>query len=265
MLMETNETILTREVVVLDTRKKLGSIQALRLDGNTMAVSHYVVNNVSTGSVLALPFEKAISVGDVFVTVQKRDDFLASNDAESNKVLQEGYALLGEEVFSKTGNRLSPVKSFEFDPIHGAITQLGLQDGTIFSAESFLFFSPDFVFVDDGAPTAAEIRAGGVTTDTATATSSEAASPQAALTETNVPEEPTHTAPEALPEEETKEEEIDLDEDVLEFLVGAALLADVESENGKFQALKGTVLTYEMVRDAAKHDAVLLLTVNVEV
>ncbi len=47
--METNETILTREVVVIDSHKKLGSIKALRVDCDTLAVSHYLVNNERTG------------------------------------------------------------------------------------------------------------------------------------------------------------------------------------------------------------------------
>jgi len=256
--METNETILTREVVVIDSHKKLGSVKALRVDCDAMAVSHYVVNNDSTGSTLVLPFEKALAVGDTFMTVQNRDDFLASNDAYSNKVLQDGYVLLKEAVFTKTGNKLSPVKGFEFDTVQGAITKIELEDGTSFTANALMFFSPEFVFIDDGAPTAAEIRSKGgapvapqapVGQPVAAAAAAPAGQPQ----EDNAPDAP-------APEDGTVS-----DEEIMDFLVGATLQADVASEDGEFKALKGVVLTREIIVEAAEHDAILQLTINVEV
>jgi hypothetical protein len=39
----------------------------------------------------------------------------------------------------------------------------------------------------------------------------------------------------------------------------------VVSEDGGFKAEKGTVLTEELIAQAAEHDALLLLTINIEV
>ena len=252
MYMETNETILTRDVVVIDSHKKMGSVRALRVDCDAMAVSHYLVNNDSTGSALVLPFEKALAVGDTFITVQNRDDFLAVNDAYSNKVTQEGYALLGAPVFTKTGNRLEPVKSFEFDTVHGTVTRIFLNDGASYASQTFLFFTPEFVFIDDGAPTAAEIRSGSAATGSAEAT---------------LPPPTGEAVVEvfASPEPDASEESTITDEEIVDFLIGATLQADVESEDGQFKVSKGTELTREHILQAADHDAILLLTINVAV
>ena len=305
--METNETILTRQVVVIDSQKILGSIKALRVDADKRAVSHYIVNNESTGSLLALPFENAIAVGDTYLTVQNREDFLASNDSESNKVLQDGYVLLEEKVFSKTGNDLGTVKSFEFDPARGTVTNLLLASEAIFDSQSFVFFSPDFVFVNDGTPTAADIRSGAEEI----AAIDEAPADVVALEEQAIAEEADEPvlsaspveadivaeapiaaeAPvvseasleataefEAMPvveaveaaepavfEAEPQADDSITDEEIMEFLIGATLQADVASDDGIFMAPKGTVLTREIIVEASAHDAILLLTINVDV
>ncbi|MCL2749463.1 MAG: hypothetical protein FWE96_00415 [Coriobacteriia bacterium] len=295
--METNEAILARDVVIIDAHKKLGGIKALRVDCDKMAVSHYIINNESTGSTLVLPFEKALAVGDTFMTVQSRNDFLAADDAFSNKVIKEGYVLLKEQVFSKTGNKLSPVKGFEFDTVEGAVTKLELEDGSSYDADTFIFFSQDFVFIDDGAPTAPEQRASksGFAEATSVAAPSVAgyapvsfeapeavaevvAEVEAVVEAEDVAEvveeveaELELEAPVVVIEEEiisiqvSDEEETITDDEIIDFLVGATLQADVESEDKEFKAEKGTVLTREIIVAAAEHDAILLLTINVEV
>lgn len=287
--METNEAILTREVVIIDARKKLGGIKALRVDYDTMAVSHYIVINDSTGTSLVLPFEKALAVGDTFITVQSRNDFLPADDAYANKVIQDGYILLNAKVFSKTGNMLSAVKSFEFDTVQGTITRILLEDGSIYGSETFIFFSPEFVFIDDGLPTAAELRSD----PNAQVQTSFAPEPVSIpVAEPVIPEPVATPAPEPVyvpepepapqPEPEAaplveeavapvievaqvEDDSSITDDEIVDFLVGTTLQADVESEDKGFKALQGTVLTREIIVEAAKHDAVLLLTINVEV
>lgn len=287
--METNQTILTREVVVIDSQKKLGSVKALRVDAAAMAVSHYIVNNESTGSFLVLPFENAIAVGDTFLTVQNRDDFLAANDADSNKVLQNGYVLLQEQVFSKTGNALGAVKGFEFDAAQGTVTQILLEDGSAFAADCFIFFSPDFVFVEDGTPTAADIRLGANAEPAIEVAAVEVAAeePVVEFVEMTLPLDEADAAAVPAPEEqasvspaeaevveviepeiiiaETVDEDSITDEEIMDFLIGTTLQADVTSDDGLFQLLKGTVLTRAMIMEASDHDAILLLTINAEV
>ena len=293
--METNETILTREVVVIDSHKKIGSVKSLRVDCDSLSVSHYIINNEGTGTALVLPFEKALAVGDTFVTVQNRDDFLAANDTQSNKIIQEGYVLLNEAVFSKTGNKLSPVKSFEFDAVSGEVTKLLLEDRQSFSSDSFVFFTPEFVFIDDGALTAAELRSNSgrpsqpagvsfqsqpVSTEPSYTPSYEATpvveTPQESVEEPVVessssfvaesPAVSTYESSSVTAEESgaAASDESVSDDDILEFLIGGVLQADVESDDGQFRAAKGTELTREIIVDAANHDAILLLTINVE-
>jgi len=281
--METNEAILAREVVIIDTHKKLGAIKDLRVDCDKMAVCHYIVNNDSTGSTLALPFEKALAVGDTFMTVQNRNDFLAADDAVSNKIINEGYLLLKEEVYSKTGNKLGPIKGYEFDTVQGTVTKILLENGSSYTCDTFIFFSPDFVFIDDGAPTAAELRAdsGEIPQSTAvftpavpTFTEESFAEPQpepAPAPEPTFEPEPAPVFATSVQEDVVVEPAVEdddstiTDDEIIDFLIGATLQADVQSEDGQFSASQGTVLTREIIINAAEHDAILLLTINVEV
>lgn len=260
--METNETILTREVVVLDSHKRMGSVKGLRVDCETQAVSHYIVNNAGTGSVLVLPFDKALAVGDTFVTVQSREDFLPAGDAEAAGLLQDGYVLIDEEVFTKTGNRLSKVKGYEFDTVFGKVTRLDLEDQSSFASDTFVFFSPDFIFVDDGTATAGELRSkseGGLLTagkpgtpSTATASAAPAPAKDASSGAGTFVSGASDAAP-------------DTDAEIKEFLIGATITTDIASDDGKFKLKKGTILTPELVKEAEEHDALLLLTINVDV
>ncbi len=264
--METNETILTREIVSLDDRKRIGRMKEQCVDCDTLAVSHYVVNSESTNTPLVLPFDKALAVGDTFVTIQSRDDLLATGDPHAANVLKDGFRLVGVEVFSRTGNRLGLVDGYEFDPVFGTVLKVSVDKQKEFSADAFIFFASDFIFVDDGEATAAELRAGG--NDEAT--------------EKAVEEEPDNEAPKEAPlseneatqpslEEQEGEDaatqgqaDIDEDEVLKEFLVDAVVSEDVVSKDGAFKVSQGTTLTKELIEEAQTHDALLLLTMSVE-
>ncbi|MDR0500119.1 MAG: hypothetical protein LBG97_02570 [Coriobacteriales bacterium] len=155
---ETNKTVLAREAVVIDSRKKLGKVKGLRVDCDTRAISHYIVSSDSTGSDLALPFSKCLALGDTFLTVQSRDDFVPATSEDANKIVRDGFTLIGSEVYSKTGNRLGVVKGYEFDPVFGGVTRVTLEESLSFGYETFIFITPEFMFLDDGAPTAEQLR-----------------------------------------------------------------------------------------------------------
>ena len=150
--METNESILTRSIVGLDERKVLGKMSSLRVDYDTQAVSHYIVMNASTNNAIALPFENAIAVGDTFITVQSYGSFVDANSPASKELVSDSNKLVGVEVYSRTGNTLGTVTTFDFDPVFGAIKSITLDNGSEFKSDAFLFFAPDFVFVDDANP-----------------------------------------------------------------------------------------------------------------
>lgn len=278
--METNETILTRKVVGLDDRKVLGKIGELRVDCDTLGVCHYVVSSSSTNSSLVLPFEKALAVGDTFLTVQGRSDFLPASD-ESSGIVRDGFKLIGVEAYSKTGNKLGTVASFGFDTVHGTVDEVVLDSGATFEAEQFVFFAPEFVFVDDGEKTAVEQR------DAAPVEESDAeAEADVAVEELDVEEQAVEEpvveveeqdAEEAFEDDDSAEGEVfedeggeddeqpdDEDAELVAFLLGKTLTEDVASADGAFLATKGTELTQKIVDAARAHDALLMLTMSVD-
>lgn len=54
-----------------------------------------------------------------------------------------------------------------------------------------------------------------------------------------------------------------VNEESKQFLLGKTLQNDVGSDDGEFFAAKGTVLTLEVLDEAERHDAILLMTLNV--
>ena len=256
--METNESILVRNVVGLDDRRVIGKMRELRVNCDTLAVSHYIVASATTNAPLALPFDRALAIGDTFVTVQSRENFLVASDPEAQTLIADGFKLVGVEAYSRTGNKLGTVATYDFDPVYGTVTSVTLDDGTVFAADTFVFFAPEFVFVDNGAKTAAELRAGVAEAEVEEAVIEEVADEEVAAED---------DAEEAVEAEEAAEEAAEAgpelsaeDAQLVELLVGATLVDDVASEDGSFTVAKGTVLTREIVDDAIAHDALLLLT-----
>lgn len=112
--METNESILVRNVVGLDDRRIIGKMRELRVDCDTLAVSHYIVASATTTAPLVLPFDRALAVGDTFVTVQSRENFLPASDASAQALIAGGFKLVGVEVYSRTGDKLGTVAVLRF-------------------------------------------------------------------------------------------------------------------------------------------------------
>lgn len=245
--METNESILVRDVVGLDDRRVIGKMRELRVNCDNLAVSHYVVASATTTTPLVLPFDAALAVGDTFVTVQSREDFLSAGSTEAQELVADGFKLVGVDAFSRTGDKLGVVAGYEFDPVFGTITSLTLDNGTAFQAAEFVFFAPEFVFVDNGAKTAAELRVTAADAAEDAVLEAGADAPVAVVAEEEVVAD---AAPELSAE----------DAQLVELLVGTTLTNDVASEDGAFTVAKDTVLTREMVDDAIAHDALLLLT-----
>ncbi|WP_180326555.1 PRC-barrel domain-containing protein [Raoultibacter phocaeensis] len=156
--METNESILTKGVVSIDDRKQVGKVKGVIVDCDSCGVSHYIISSSSTNSSLVLPFEKSLAVGDTFMTIQSRDDFLATTDLTARGALEDNFDLVGLDVYSRAGSHLGVVKGFDIDTAFGGITKIDLEDGGSFESDSYVFFAREFVFVDDGTKTDADIR-----------------------------------------------------------------------------------------------------------
>lgn len=219
----------------------------------TIAVSHYIVMNASTNNAIALPFENAIAVGDTFITVQSYGSFVDANSPASKELVSDSNKLVGVEVYSRTGNTLGTVTAFDFDPVFGAIKSITLDNGSEFKSDAFLFFAPDFVFVDDGSKSAADLRQAEDNTSDAPA-----AAPASAPA--------TQPAPAAQPAAPAANADGLSNEDALlvDFLIGKTLNDDVANADDTFALPKGTEITREIALDAKKHDALLLLTMSVD-
>jgi uncharacterized protein YrrD len=254
-------------------------------------VSHYVLGTSSLYELTLLPREKVLAVGDTFVTIHTSSDLITADQKGAKEILSEKYNLVGLDVFSKTGDRLGIVEGFSFDAPTGKIQEFTMNDGTVFHSGSFLFFSPEYVFVDLDAlvPGAKSNQDQAVSK---TAIESEKLNPVA---ETSVFEQVNNVSPSESIENAKISDEVNEDsssvtksdesanttlEPVLaeavaaelseevkamhDLLIGAVLNADVKSEDGQFTALKGTTITQDVYDSAVKHDAVLLLTLSID-
>ncbi|WP_139651492.1 hypothetical protein [Raoultibacter phocaeensis] len=243
--METNKTILLREVISIEDRKPIGSVKDLCVDCDRSAVSHYVVGDASLSNLRLLPCDKVIGVGDSFVTIGSEAVLVSPENRASKKLIEEGCRLVGTEVFSRTGNRVGSVAGYEFDTETGRITRIDTADRS-YAAENVLFISPDHVFVTDG--------------------SSEAASgepAQAAKSAVREPQSPKKPEPASEPVQPAKT--ADESQALRELLIGGKVTEDIVSKDGKFKLSKGSVITEDVLAEAQEHEAVLLLTMSVDV
>lgn len=270
--METNESIVTKGVVSIGDRKQIGTVKGVVIDCDTCGVSHYIVSSASTNSSLVLPFEKSVAVGDTFLTIQTRDDFLSTTDPAARTLACEGYDLVGVTMYSRAGNQLGTIRGFEFDTTFGTVTKIDLDDGATFDKEAFVFFAPEFVFVDDGTKTDSDLRS---------AAPSDAEGEPAAEKGPREPEtaevteeageteeakaEPISDGPEAVLEAVADEPAgADSDAEVKTFLLGKVLNERVVSKDGDFVIEAGEKITERVLDDAQKSDALLLLTMSVD-
>ncbi len=208
-------------------------MSSLRVDYDTQAVSHYIVMNASTNNAIALPFENAIAVGDTFITVQSYGSFVDANSPASKELVSDSNKLVGVEVYSRTGNTLGTVTTFDFDPVFGAIKSITLDNGSEFKSDAFLLAEDN----TSDAPAAAP-----------------ASTPA------------TQPAPAAQPAAPAANADGLSNEDALlvDFLIGKTLNDDVANADDTFALPKGTEITREIALDAKKHDALLLLTMSVD-
>lgn len=256
--METNKTILMREVVAINERKIVGVVMGMRVDCDSRVVSHFVVGDFEQGVSRLLPYREIRAVGDSFVTINKEAALMPPEGRSSKDLFENGCKLVDVEVFSGDGDRVGAVGGFKFDSKNGEITSITLNDGIEYLAPNILFFSPKFVFVDAV-----------ITEDTKSA-------PQESETkeEPKVEEPETKEEPEVEEEQEQEEEVIveEAEEDfsqaiaedpLHELLIGKKVTEQVKSEDGEFLVEEGSIITDEIFAQAAKHDALLLLTLSI--
>ena len=234
----------------------------LRIKNNTdfpITIYAKAVGQTVSVNLLGKPRDDGITIDatsrvvDTFITVQSYGSFVDANSPASKELVSDANKLVGVEVYSRTGNTLGTVTAFDFDPVFGAIKSITLDNGSEFKSDAFLFFAPDFVFVDDGSKSAADLRQAEDNTSDA---------PAAAPASTPA----TQPAPAAQPAAPAANADSLSNEDALlvDFLIGKTLNDDVANADDTFALPKGTEITREIALDAKKHDALLLLTMSVD-
>ena len=244
--METNKTILLREVVSVKDRKTIGSITDLCVDAESASISHYVIGDIKAVEHKVLPREKVIAIGDTFATIQSESALLSSDSKAVKKLLEEGFRLVGTPVFSSGGNRLGAVTGFKFNSETGAIQEVSMGDKVSFSSDEIMFISPEYVFVNS----------------------------QKMVDVSTIKDIPDNShicqsmndsdAPDLSTEQSVSNGKPDENLVLRELLLGAKVNQRVESKDSEFSIDEGEAITPEVLDKAQKHDALLLLTIHVD-
>jgi len=247
--METNASIIGRQVIAFDDHKIIGPVQDIAVGQDSLAVDYLIITSKSTKSPLALPFDSIIAIGDSFVTVAEHNDAVSCDSTAVKSDLRNAVDLIGVPTYTKTGNKLATVDSFEFNTDTGKIERIILDDKSEYSAESYLFFTSEYVFFDDGSVTAEDVRED---EDSKASKASKSA----------------RTKKVVKPVKEEEEEEVrktsEEDATLKRWLIGQKLNDSVVSPDGEFSVEKDTVLTKELLDLAEEHDALVLLTMSID-
>ena len=150
MAMETNKTILLREVISLGSKKSLGAVWGVLVDGSTKRVGYFLISDDMLSSVSILSWKNIFGIGDSFITVY--DEHLINARSEEGKnIIFNSCRLVGLDVFSSNGDRIGAVDGFAFNTKTGLIEMIGLTNGNLFDSDSIIFVSSSYVFVNEDA------------------------------------------------------------------------------------------------------------------
>lgn len=211
----------------------------------------------------AQPSEDQLPEEDAIVEPGYYQETIGSYEAISQSDDNERAENLRLAAEAINGYVIEPGATFSFNEVVGDTTaERGYKEapvlyssglGSEFKSDVFLFFAPDFVFVDDGSKTAADLRQAEDSTSDAPA----AAPASAPATQAAPAAQP--AAPAANADGLSNEDAL-----LLDFLIGKTLNDDVANADDTFALPKGTEITREIALDAKKHDALLLLTMSVD-
>ena len=241
MEMETNKTILMREVVSIGEKKTIGAVKDIIIDCDSTAVSHFVVTDFDNGMPRLLPYREIRAVGNTFVTINKEAAFLDRDSRPSKELFENGFKLVGIEVFSGDGDKLGTVSGYKFDPSNGKVVSITMNNDIEYSEQNVLFFSPKYVFVE---ASLADVELKG-----------------------NYKSVENTSYPQAKTEEVAKESAPQLSEEeesLRELLIGKKVTEQVKSDDGLFLLEKNATVTEEVFRDAAKRGALLMLISSID-
>ena len=207
-----------------------GSAQDFMIDAGRRTVEYLILKDQDGYGFRAIATGDILGIGADYImtsTVDNARKMYESKDVL--KVIETGFFILGSTALTSAGDVIGRVADFSFDEKSGALDTLILDGGQEFDAQKIASLAGTMVFLDP-------------------AGNSILKQPAPQMRE----EAPQDTAPSLLQKES------------IAYLLGKTVREDVVSADNALHIAAGTVLTEELLRQAADHSDVLLaLTMDV--
>ncbi len=206
-----------------------GAAQDFMVNVDTKDVEYLILKSVNGYEFRALKLSDVMGVGSDYIMTATTAN--AQRMYESKDLLEQiekGFFILGTTALSSTGDIMGTVVDFAFDEKSGQIATLFLDNDMQFEMDKVATLAGRMVFIDPSGDNMSKI-----------------------------------TAAPAAKAEPAKPKKSAVDQESYAFLLGKTVKIDVKSDDEKFSVAAGTALTDEILSEAASHDALLTLTLNV--
>lgn len=201
-----------------------GVAQDFMVDPVTKDVKYLILKSNNGYEFRALALTDVMGIGSDYIMTATTEN--AKKMYESKELLEQiekGFFLLDTTALSSNGNIMGRIVDFEVEEKTGKVGNLEMEDGTGFPMSKVATLAGRMVFVDQSGEPLVRVAT----------------------------------------EQEPVKEESALDKESYEFLTGKTLMSDVHSDDGSFMLPAGTILTEEILREAAARDMMLMLTLSV--
>ncbi|MDL2225781.1 PRC-barrel domain-containing protein [Eubacteriales bacterium OttesenSCG-928-M02] len=247
--MKSANTVANLAIVGIQEGDEIAAVKNLLVSRSSKKVEYLSVEFGAPDAVPSLlPFQEIVGIGNDYIVIQSQASIKkASDSAELIAAADNGQLLIGTTVISSAGDIIAEIIDYDIDEWSGEILRLMLDNQQEIDGGKVLTISPKIVFVDlDG-------NAPSIEPYTPYADIAVAAAP---IAEEDV----------MLEEAPLSEQELEgLDENTIDYLLGMTVNSDISSEDGGFFVAAGTVLTRDIIIEAARHDALLVLTLSTDV
>jgi len=223
--MKKSSEVLGLKVMGIKEGKDKGIVQDIVVDAAEKRVGYLIVKDSRGYGFYGLAYGDVLGIGANFVTTSSIDNVKKLyENREYLEAAETGFYVLGASVLTDSGDIVGEAVDFGFSVKTGQIETLIADNGAAFPAGKIAALAGSTVFV------------------------SEAVQAQPAAVAAEKP------APPKISE---------LEVESVKFLTGKTVSSRVESIDGQFSIEEGTLLTEDILEEAAAHDALLMLTLNV--
>lgn len=223
--MKKSSEVLGLKVMGIKEGKDKGVVQDIVVNAAQKCVEYLIVKSSRGYGFYGLAYGDVLGIGANFVTTASIDNVKKLyENKEYLEAAETGFYVLGASVLTDSGDIVGEAVDFAFSAPTGQIEALRVDNGEEIDAGKIAALAGSTVFVSEAAP----------------------AQPASAAAE--------QPAPPKISE---------LEVESVKFLTGKTVNSRVESMDGQFVIEEGTLLTQEILEEAADHDALLMLTLNV--